>query len=275
MSVDNNDVYTEVDDFQMSSANNDGVEVELEAIHQQNFDTAFKEEFLDKLQRQQESNFTVKFSEDEVAKLNEDIKTEFEAKLLLVERKWSDKMAACEIAINQLESEKSQLLNNVDDMRSCVIEYEKTLQQVIEEKCKEEMTSKPYVQKCLAERDQAVGELATVKKAFGDLHRRFEKSKQIIDSQQQNEEALKKALQEAMDKLKQSEQKYEAMKLHAEERLAQVSHELDKTVRAKEGEVAKLHASIKKTELLCQSYENQLAQKIFYYLITTKQSLPK
>jgi len=259
----------------MSSANNDGVEVELEAIHQQNFDTAFKEEFLDKLQRQQESNFTVKFSEDEVAKLNEDIKTEFEAKLLLVERKWSDKMAACEIAINQLESEKSQLLNNVDDMRSCVIEYEKTLQQVIEEKCKEEMTSKPYVQKCLAERDQAVGELATVKKAFGDLHRRFEKSKQIIDSQQQNEEALKKALQEAMDKLKQSEQKYEAMKLHAEERLAQVSHELDKTVRAKEGEVAKLHASIKKTELLCQSYENQLAQKIFYYLITTKQSLPK
>ncbi|VEL19340.1 unnamed protein product [Protopolystoma xenopodis] len=44
-----------------------------------------------------------------------------------------------------------------------------------------EVAAKESVAELVSERDQALEEMATIEKAFGDLHRRFEKSKQVID----------------------------------------------------------------------------------------------
>lgn len=65
--------------------------------------------------------------------------------------------------------------------RRCIAEYERSLRQLAEEKARAEELAKESVIDIIAERDQAIEEISTIEKAFGDLHRRFEKSKQIIE----------------------------------------------------------------------------------------------
>lgn len=50
-----------------------------------------------------------------------------------------------------------------------------------DEKTRSAETAKESVMDIISERDQAVEEISTIEKAFGDLHGRFEKSKEIID----------------------------------------------------------------------------------------------
>ena len=65
--------------------------------------------------------------------------------------------------------------------RRCIAEYERSLRQLAEEKARTEKSAKESVIDIISERDQAIEEISTIEKAFGDLHRRFEKSKQIIE----------------------------------------------------------------------------------------------
>lgn len=69
--------------------------------------------------------------------------------------------------------------------RLCIAEYERSLQQVLEERSQREPHVDQSVANLIAERDQAVEEVANIEKAFGDLHRRFEKSRQRIEAYQQ------------------------------------------------------------------------------------------
>ena len=55
------------------------------------------------------------------------------------------------------------------------------MRQLAEEKDRAEKSAKESVIDIISERDQAIEEISTIEKAFGDLHRRFEKSKQIIE----------------------------------------------------------------------------------------------
>ncbi|KAM3181108.1 hypothetical protein ACTXT7_014994, partial [Hymenolepis weldensis] len=143
----------------------------------------------------------------------------------------------------------------------CIAEYERSLRQLAEEKARAEELAKESVIDIIAERDQAIEEISTIEKAFGDLHRRFEKSKQIIEGFKTNEEALKKTAQEYQDQLKRQEQKYQALKVHAEQQLTEVAEETERAKRANEDEVTRLRAAIRRSELRIHSLESQLQQK--------------
>ncbi|VUZ45886.1 unnamed protein product [Hymenolepis diminuta] len=170
-------------------------------------------------------------------------------------------LSADEELVN-LRADKEHLTTVVADMQRCIAEYERSLRQLAEEKARAEELAKESVIDIIAERDQAIEEISTIEKAFGDLHRRFEKSKQIIEGFKTNEEALKKTAQEYQDQLKRQEQKYQALKVHAEQQLTKVAEETERAKRANEDEVTRLRAAIRRSELRIHSLESQLQQKI-------------
>ncbi|VDL57348.1 unnamed protein product [Hymenolepis diminuta] len=169
-------------------------------------------------------------------------------------------LSADEELVN-LRADKEHLTTVVADMQRCIAEYERSLRQLAEEKARAEELAKESVIDIIAERDQAIEEISTIEKAFGDLHRRFEKSKQIIEGFKTNEEALKKTAQEYQDQLKRQEQKYQALKVHAEQQLTKVAEETERAKRANEDEVTRLRAAIRRSELRIHSLESQLQQK--------------
>ncbi|CAH8572236.1 unnamed protein product [Heterobilharzia americana] len=114
--------------------------------------------------------------------------------------------------LTALRNERDQLLLTIEEMKHCITEYDRSLQHMIEEKAISQNQMNVPVSDLIKERDEAVEELATIEKAFGDLHRRFEKSKQIIEGFKQNEDALKRSIEEYKSLLQRQERKYLALK---------------------------------------------------------------
>lgn len=102
------------------------------------------------------------------------------------------------------------------------------------------------VRQLTAERDQAVADLNSVERSFADLFRRYENMKGVLEGFKkvsgapaqglgfrrsqlildascafslQNEEVLKKCAQDYLMRIKQEEQRYQTLKVHAEEKL--------------------------------------------------------
>nr|CUU97923.1 sorting nexin 2 [Hymenolepis microstoma] len=150
-----------------------------------------------------------------------------------------------------LRADKQHLTTVVADMQRCIAEYERSLRQLAEEKARAEESAKESVIDIIAERDQAIEEISTIEKAFGDTSSKI----------RENEEALKKTAQEYQDQLKRQEQKYQSLKAHAEQQLTKVAEETERAKRANEDEVTRLRAAIKRSELRIHSLESQLQQK--------------
>ncbi|KAA3675491.1 uncharacterized protein DEA37_0012669, partial [Paragonimus westermani] len=186
--------------------------------------------------------------------------------------------------VSALRQERDELMKTIDEMRRCISEYDRSLQHVIEEKSQGQAQVNVSVADLIAERDQAVEEVATIEKAFGDLHRRFEKSKQVIESFKQNEESLKRSIEEYKNLLQRQENKYLALKKHAEEKLlkppifrahligaviqqptlcvhSRVSQDTEMAKQEAESNTARLQAALRMLELQNKGLEAQLEQK--------------
>lgn len=164
--------------------------------------------------------------------------------------------------LSPLRTERDQLLVTVADMQKCIAEYERSLKQFAEEKSQAEDNAKTSVIAIIAERDQVVEEIATIQKAFGDLHRRVEKSKEIIESLRKNEEVLKKSAEEYQAQLRRQDEKYQGLKTLAETKLIKIAEETEVLKRTSEGEMTRLQAALKRSELQIKSLESQLQQKV-------------
>ncbi|XP_018651980.1 putative transforming acidic coiled-coil containing protein 1/2 [Schistosoma mansoni] len=160
-----------------------------------------------------------------------------------------------------LRKERDQLLTTIEEMKHCITEYDRSLQHMVEEKAHSQREVNIPVADLIKERDEAVEELATIEKAFGDLHRRFEKSKQIIEGFKQNEEALKKSIDEYKSLLQRQERKYLALKKHAEDQLLKVNQDTEGIKQEYETNLTRLQASLRISELQVKSFESQLQQK--------------
>ncbi|CAH8517052.1 unnamed protein product [Schistosoma turkestanicum] len=160
-----------------------------------------------------------------------------------------------------LRKERDQLLTTIEEMKHCITEYDRSLQHMVEEKAYREREVNVPVADVVKERDEALEELATIEKAFGDLHRRFEKSKQVIEGFKQNEEALKKSIDEHKSLLQLQERKYLALKKHAEEQLLKVNQDTERIKQEYETNLTRLQASLRISELQVKSLESQIERK--------------
>uniref|UniRef100_A0A3Q3MY82 Transforming, acidic coiled-coil containing protein 2 n=1 Tax=Mastacembelus armatus TaxID=205130 RepID=A0A3Q3MY82_9TELE len=149
----------------------------------------------------------------------------------------------------------------VVEMRRIVAEYEKTIAQMIEDDQKEKSLSHHTIQQLIMEKDQALADLNSVEKSLADLFRRYEKMKDVLEGFRKNEDVLKKCAQEYLSRVRKEEQRYQALKIHAEEKLDKANSEIAQ-VRAKaKQEQAAYQASLRKEQMKVDSLERTLEQK--------------
>eukprot|EP00066_Takifugu_rubripes_P012544 XP_011601810.1 PREDICTED: transforming acidic coiled-coil-containing protein 2-like [Takifugu rubripes] len=150
----------------------------------------------------------------------------------------------------------------VMEMRRIVAEYEKTIAQMIEDDQKEKSLSHHTIQQLIMEKDQALSDLNSVEKSLADLFRRYEKMKDVLEGFRKNEDVLKKCAQEYLSRVRKEEQRYQALKIHAEEKLDKANADIAHVrVKAKQEQVA-YQASLRKEQMKVDSLERTLEQKV-------------
>ncbi|XP_053574061.1 transforming acidic coiled-coil-containing protein 1 isoform X2 [Bombina bombina] len=147
------------------------------------------------------------------------------------------------------------------EMRKIVAEYEKTIAQMIEDEHKSKMVSQKSLQQLSLEKDQAIADLNSVERSLSDLFRRYENLKGVLEGFKKNEEALKKCAQEYLARIKQEEQRYQALKIHAEEKLEKANEEIAQVRTKAKAESAALTAGLRKEQMKVDSLEQTLRQK--------------
>ena len=109
---------------------------------------------------------------------------------------------------------------------------------------------------------QALDDLRNVESAFADVHRKYERTKQVVEGFKHNEDQLKEYLEGYATKLKKAEEKFERLKEHAEETLDKANKEIENLTRSQDSEIARLTAILKKTETKANFFERTVDQKI-------------
>merc|ERR1719184_430341 len=103
-------------------------------------------------------------------------------------------------------------------MKQVLKEYEKTISDLIAEKEGDKDRMEADVANAISEKAQAVDDLHNVEAAFADVHRKYERTKQVVEGFKKNEEQLKHYVAEYKTKLKNQDQRYDLLKAHAEEK---------------------------------------------------------
>jgi len=190
---------------------------------------------------------------------------DFQQGLLQREEKLLELQKDLKVKMDEVEELREQLkvkMDSENQMREVVAEYERTISELISDKEKEKSEMEVDVSKMIAEKNQAVEDLQNVEAAFADVHRKYERTKQVVEGFKKNEEQLKAYIEEYKNKLSRQDQKYQLLKEHAEEKLEEANKEIDNISRSQEAEVAKLTALLQKTEMKAKSLEQTVEQKV-------------
>merc|ERR1712029_905600 len=148
--------------------------------------------------------------------------------------------------VDTLKEELNKKLDSENQMKEVVAEYEKTISELISDKEKEKEQLQVDVERMISEKNQAVEDLQNVESAFADVHRKYERTKQVVEGFKKNEEQLKTYIDEYKNKLSRQDQKYQLLKEHAEEKLEEANKEIDNISKSQEAEIAKLTALLQK-----------------------------
>ena len=81
------------------------------------------------------------------------------------------------------------------------------------------MVSEIERERILYERGQIFEDLQAVERAFTDLHRKYERTKEVIAGFKSNEDVLKASLEDLTTKYRKEEDRYEVLRSHAETKL--------------------------------------------------------
>ncbi|KAM6203482.1 transforming acidic coiled-coil-containing protein 2 [Sarcoramphus papa] len=168
---------------------------------------------------------------------------------------------AKEKEVSEWKEKYEESRREVMEMRKIVSEYEKTIAQMIEDEQREKSVSHHTVQQLIVEKEQALADLNSVEKSLADLFRRYEKMKEVLEGFRKNEEVLKKCAQEYLSRVKKEEQRYQALKIHAEEKLDRANAEIAQVRGKAQQEQAAYQASLRKEQLKVDALERTLEQK--------------
>ncbi|NXY68447.1 TACC3 protein, partial [Glareola pratincola] len=171
-----------------------------------------------------------------------------------------------EVEEKQLETQEwkkkyNKLHMEYKEMGKIVSEFESTITQMMEDAQKQKELSKIEMQRMVEEKQQVISDLNSMEKSFSELFKRFEKQKEVLEGYRKNEEALKKCAEEYLARIKKEEQRYQALKAHAEEKLHQANEEIAQVRSKAKSETAALQASLRKEQMRIQSLERTLEQK--------------
>ncbi|XP_018422156.1 PREDICTED: transforming acidic coiled-coil-containing protein 1 [Nanorana parkeri] len=166
-----------------------------------------------------------------------------------------------ELEVKDWQVRYEQSHTEVLEMRKIVAEYEKTIAQMIEDEQRSNVSAQKSLQQVTQEKEQALADLNSVERSLSDLFRRYENLKGVLEGFKKNEEALKKCAQDYLARVKQEELRYQALKMHAEEKLNKASEEIAQVRTKARAESAALTAGLRKEQMKVESLERALQQK--------------
>ncbi|XP_060894047.1 transforming acidic coiled-coil-containing protein 1-like isoform X1 [Labrus mixtus] len=166
-----------------------------------------------------------------------------------------------EVEANDWKKKYESSRQEVAEMRKIVAEYEKTIAQMIEDEQRSNQSSQKALQAVTAEKEAALADLNSVERSLSDVFRRYENMKSTLEGFKKNEEVLKKCAQEYLSRVKQEEQRYQTLKLHAEEKLDKANDEIAQVRSKGSSESMALTASLRKEQMKNESLEQSLLQK--------------
>ncbi|XP_062851683.1 transforming acidic coiled-coil-containing protein 2 isoform X2 [Trichomycterus rosablanca] len=172
-----------------------------------------------------------------------------------------EEVVAKEKEVLEWQQKYEESRQELEEMKKIVAEYEKTIAQMIEDEQKEKSLSHHTIQQLILEKDQALADLNSVEKSLADLFRRYEKMKDVLDGFRKNEDVLKKCAQEYLSRVRKEEQRYQALKIHAEEKLDKANAEIAQVRTKAKQEQAAYQASLRKEQMKVDSLERTLEQK--------------
>ncbi|XP_044536683.1 transforming acidic coiled-coil-containing protein 3 [Gracilinanus agilis] len=166
-----------------------------------------------------------------------------------------------EMQIQELEDKHKKFYVKYLEMGKIVEEYEGMITQMIADSQKEKEVTKAEIQKISEEKQQITADLNSMEKSFSDLFKRLEKQREALEGFQKNEEALKKCAQDYLLRIEKGEQRYQALKAHAEEKLNAANEEIAQVRSKAKAETLALQANLRKEQMRVQSLEKTLEQK--------------
>uniref|UniRef100_A0A3Q1HDX5 Transforming acidic coiled-coil containing protein 1 n=1 Tax=Acanthochromis polyacanthus TaxID=80966 RepID=A0A3Q1HDX5_9TELE len=166
-----------------------------------------------------------------------------------------------EVEVNDWKKKYEDCRQEVDEMRKIVAEYEKTIAQMIEDEQRNNLTSQKALHAVTMEKEAALADLNSVERSLSDVFRRYETMKSTLEGFKKNEEVLKKCAQDYLARVKQEEQRYQTLKIHAEEKLDKANEEIAQVRMKASSENMALTASLRKEQMKNESLEQALQQK--------------
>ncbi|NXG08397.1 TACC3 protein, partial [Sakesphorus luctuosus] len=166
-----------------------------------------------------------------------------------------------ELETQEWKNKYNKLYMEYQEMGKIVAEFEQTITQVMEDSQKQKEIFKKEMQKLAEEKQQALSDLNSMEKSFSELFKRLEKQKEALEGYHRNEELLKKCAEDYLARIKKEEQRYQALKAHAEEKLQKANEEIAHVRNKADSEAAALQATLRKEQMRNQSLERSLEQK--------------
>ncbi|XP_029295690.1 transforming acidic coiled-coil-containing protein 1-like isoform X2 [Cottoperca gobio] len=166
-----------------------------------------------------------------------------------------------EVVANDWKKKYDDSKQEVSEMRKIVAEYEKTIAQMIEDDQRSTQSSQKALHSVTTEKDAALADLNSVERSLSDVFRRYENMKSTLEGFKKNEEVLKKCAQEYLARVKQEEQRYQTLKVHAEEKLDKANEEIAQVRGKASSENMAMTASLRKEQMKNESLEQALQQK--------------
>ncbi|XP_040191209.1 transforming acidic coiled-coil-containing protein 3 isoform X2 [Rana temporaria] len=166
-----------------------------------------------------------------------------------------------ELEIFEWKNRHEKLYLEYVEMGKIIAEFESTIAQILDDSQRQKEMAKLELNKVVEERLQVQADLNSMEKSFSDLFKRFEKQKEILDGYRKNEEALKKCVEDYVARIKKEEQRYQALKAHAEEKLNRANEEIAQVRTKFKSETTALQATLRKEQMKVQGLERTLEQK--------------
>lgn len=147
------------------------------------------------------------------------------------------------------------------EMKQVVEEYEKTIVHLTENTHHASSTNEETLAETLAAKEQLQQELSNTEATLVDAYKRVEKLKAAIDTYQSNEKTMKQSLHDFQEKLKRSEERYQALRKQAAEKVEAANVEINKVRKQKEIDQIGLEAAVRKAQTRINALEQDVEQK--------------
>nr|XP_046222902.1 transforming acidic coiled-coil-containing protein 3-like isoform X2 [Oncorhynchus gorbuscha] len=163
---------------------------------------------------------------------------------------------------DEWKSKHDTLSQDNHEMGKIMSAFEATIAQILADKQREMEKAQADITKVLQEKEQLSEDLNAMERSFSDLFKRLDKYKEVIEGYIKNEEMLKKCAQDYLARIKEEEQRYQALKAHAEQKIGLANGEIAEVRSKLKSEVAALQAQLRREQLKAQSLEKSLDQKV-------------